>query len=102
MTRILAAIIALTAVASSVAASPVLADDVHISLAGKKPAVILAEINSSAKKLCRDLYRNDPFGPAAKMNCVRVTVSDAVSRLPTDLAQAINGEINTAKGGGAL
>lgn len=73
MTRTFISFLALAAIATPVAA----ADSIKISLVGKTPAALHADITKAARKVCLDEHGAAPFAIYTLSACVRDSVRSA-------------------------
>jgi prolyl-tRNA editing enzyme YbaK/EbsC (Cys-tRNA(Pro) deacylase) len=71
------------------------AQEVRVSLAGKSPQAISAEIEAAAAKVCRSAYAETHIGLDEMSACIRAAVDDAQTQVKAAV-MASDGRIDLA------
>jgi hypothetical protein len=64
------------------------AEEIRVSLAGKSPQAIHAEIKAAAVTVCRRAYGEARVGMDEMSGCIRAAVSDAEAQVRTAMASS--------------
>lgn len=72
----------LIAAAALLAATPALAGEIRVPVAGRSPEVVRADVSAAALKVCNEALTGDALAIYMRDSCVRAVVSDALAQIP--------------------